>query len=78
MCCQYIVDNADTAMVSVAKGGWSHLKTGPDDKPLFEALMGDPGQMLSLGELELPPILSPSIHTNAPGPTIAEYRNNSL
>ena len=21
MCCQYIVDNADTAMVSVAKGG---------------------------------------------------------
>ena len=40
--------------------------------------MGHPGQMLSLGELELPPILSPSIHTNAPGPTITEYQNNSL
>ena len=35
--------------------------------------MGDPDQMFSLGELELSPILSTSVNTNAPSSTIAGY-----
>ena len=75
------IDNADTATVSVAKLEADLIcetKTGPADKPLFEALMGHPDQMLSLGQLELPPILSPSVHANAPGSTVAKYNNTSL